>query len=177
MTAPSPSALKRRTRTRRALALGGMLAAVGTLVTVRSSLTPAPGPALGSSLAAPAGGSGTASSGGTSSGGSSAHKHAASPAAPQHAVTRQVTGNAYNVGYGVVQVRVSLKGSRITDVTALSMPQGGHSSDLSSYAEPQLRREALAAQSARIDTVSGASYTSSGYAASLQSALNKAGVR
>jgi len=79
------------------------------------------------------------------------------------------------VGYGVVQVRVSIADSKITDVTALSLPQGGRSGDISSYAAPQLRREAIAAQSAEIDTVSGASYTSAGYARSLQSALDKAG--
>ena len=76
-----------------------------------------------------------------------------------------------------MQVRVTLVGSRITDVTALSLPQGGHSGDISSYAGPQLRREALSAQSAGIDTVSGASYTSAGYARSLQSALDKAAGR
>jgi len=60
-------------------------------------------------------------------------------------------------------------------VSALSLPQGGRSSDISRYAAPQLRREALSAQSAHIDTVSGASYTSAGYAMSLQSALDKRG--
>jgi uncharacterized protein with FMN-binding domain len=87
-----------------------------------------------------------------------------------------VTGASYDVSYGLVQVRVTVSGSRILDVTAVSLPQGGRSSDISAMAGPQLRREALAAQSAHIDSVSGASYTSAGYANSLQSALDKAGL-
>jgi uncharacterized protein with FMN-binding domain len=89
---------------------------------------------------------------------------------------RTVVGSAYDVGYGTVQVRVTLSGRRITAVTALQLPSGGRSSDISAIAGPRLRDEALAAQSAHIDTVSGASYTSAGYARSLQSALDRAGV-
>jgi uncharacterized protein with FMN-binding domain len=87
-----------------------------------------------------------------------------------------VVGSAYDVGYGTVQVRVALHGRRITGVTALQLPSGGRSSEISGYAAPRLRQEALSAQSAHIDTVSGASYTSAGYASSLQSALDRAGL-
>jgi uncharacterized protein with FMN-binding domain len=93
---------------------------------------------------------------------------------PPPATTRTLTGSAYDVGYGVVQVRVTVRGSHLVDVTAVSMPQGGHSGDITAMAEPQLRREAISAQSAHINAVSGATYTSSGYAKSLQSALDKA---
>ena len=86
-----------------------------------------------------------------------------------------IVGKAYDVNYGTVQVKVSITGSRITDITPMSLPQGGRSGDISTYAAPQLRREALSAQSAHIDTVSGASYTSAGYAMSLQSALDQSG--
>ncbi len=79
------------------------------------------------------------------------------------------------MSYGLVQVKVTMTGKKITDVTPLSLPRGGRSGDISQYAAPQLRREALSAQSAHIDTVSGASYTSAGYASSLQSALDQAG--
>ncbi len=75
----------------------------------------------------------------------------------------------------MVQVKVTFAGSRITDVTPMSLPQGGRSGDISQFAAPQLRREALSAQSAHIDTVSGASYTSAGYAMSLQSAIDQSG--
>ena len=93
---------------------------------------------------------------------------------PAQTTQRVVTGSAYDVGYGIVQVRVTVRGSTILDVTAVSLPEGGHSGDISAMAEPQLRREAISAQSAHINAVSGATYTSAGYAKSLQSALDKA---
>jgi uncharacterized protein with FMN-binding domain len=89
---------------------------------------------------------------------------------------RTVVGAAYDVSYGTVQLQVKFRGHQIVDITALSMPEGGRSGDISARAEPQLRREALTAQSANINAVSGASYTSAGYARSLQSAIDKAGV-
>jgi uncharacterized protein with FMN-binding domain len=74
-----------------------------------------------------------------------------------------------------VQVRIVVTGRRLTDVTALHLTDSSSRSvSISAYAAPILRREALAAQSARIDTVSGASYTSQGYQQSLQSALDLA---
>ncbi|MDX6639665.1 MAG: hypothetical protein QOF12_676 [Solirubrobacteraceae bacterium] len=77
--------------------------------------------------------------------------------------------------YGNVQVRITVAGGKIVDVSAEQLPQGDpRSAQISSYAEPQLRQEALTAQSASINTVSGASYTSAGYQASLQSAIAKA---
>lgn len=175
----------RRTRLRRVSALGLMLAAVGALVAVRGALTPpAPAALAHHDLARAVGGHSStpspsppgehrARSQRQRSGATSAHRHAHSrPTAPR-LVT--VTGSRFDVGYGVVQVRVTLRGHRIVDVSALSLPSGGRSSDISAYAAPQLRREALARQSARIDTVSGASYTSAGYARSLQSALDRSG--
>ena len=85
----------------------------------------------------------------------------------------QLTGSAVDIGYGVVQVQVTMQNGAITDVQALQLPSGGHSGQVSSYAAPQLRSEALAAQSAQINTVSGATYTSQGYMQSLQSALDQ----
>ena len=75
-----------------------------------------------------------------------------------------------------MQVRVTLQGTRIVDVQALRLPASHQRSvEISQRAAPQLRQEALQAQSARIDVVSGATYTSDGYAQSLQGALDKAG--
>lgn len=88
--------------------------------------------------------------------------------------TGSYLGTPVDVGYGTVQVRLTLTGGRITDVQAVRLPSGGRSSEIAAYAAPRLRREVLAAQSARIDTVSGASYTSDGYARSVQSALDEA---
>ena len=85
----------------------------------------------------------------------------------------QLTGNAVDIGYGVVQVQVTIQNGVIADVQAVQMPGGGHSGQVSSYAAPQLRSEALQAQSAQINTISGATYTSEGYMQSLQSALDQ----
>lgn len=91
--------------------------------------------------------------------------------------TRTVTGDSVQTRWGPVQVRVTLKNGEITDVTAVASPTGNpRDEEINAYAIPQLRREALAAQSARIDSVSGASYTSDGYKRSLQSALDSAGL-
>jgi uncharacterized protein with FMN-binding domain len=65
----------------------------------------------------------------------------------------------------------------ITDVKALQLTnQDGRSIQISNYAAPVLRTEALSAQSADIQSVSGATYTSEGYVTSLQAALDKAGL-
>ncbi|MFF7750365.1 FMN-binding protein [Streptomyces sp. NPDC007971] len=99
------------------------------------------------------------------------------PAAGSATGTGTVTGNTVRTRWGPVRVRVTLKGGRLTDVTAISYPQDNpRDQEINSYALPQLRREALAAQSAQIDTVSGATYTSDGYRQSLQSALDSAGL-
>ena len=77
-----------------------------------------------------------------------------------------------------MQVQLTLAGQKITKVTVLQRTNDGSESDqIDSFAIPKLTSETLAAQSAHIDTVSGASYTSSGYIQSLQSALDKAGAR
>ncbi|MER5516407.1 FMN-binding protein [Streptomyces sp. NPDC002763] len=90
---------------------------------------------------------------------------------------KTVTGDTVQTRWGPVQVRVTVKSGRITDVTALQYPQDNpRDQQINSYALPQLRREALTAQSAQIDTVSGATYTSEGYQQSLQSALDSAGL-
>jgi uncharacterized protein with FMN-binding domain len=88
-----------------------------------------------------------------------------------------VEGDAISTRYGDVQVRVVVAGGRLVDVQAEQLPSDrSRSQAISSDAGPQLRNEALRAQSARINTVSGATYTSDGYAQSLQSALDRAGV-
>jgi uncharacterized protein with FMN-binding domain len=89
--------------------------------------------------------------------------------------TRRVSGDAVDTQYGVVQVRITLRGGRIVSIANLALPfDRNRSQEISSIAGPLLRSEALQAQSARIDVVSGATYTSDGYAQSLQSALDRA---
>lgn len=90
-------------------------------------------------------------------------------------VVRAINGPVIETQYGPVQVRITLSGNRLTDVEALQLPSDrSRSVSISQYAGPRLRLEALRAQSANIYLVSGASYTSQGYADSLQGALDAA---
>ena len=91
------------------------------------------------------------------------------------AATHTVDGDPVDNRYGTVQVRVTLRGNRIVDVRSIQMPMGHQRSVfITDQAGPYLREEALHAQSAQIDIVSGATYTSDSYAQSLQSALDRA---
>ncbi|MCA1842073.1 MAG: FMN-binding protein [Actinobacteria bacterium] len=90
--------------------------------------------------------------------------------------TRVVDGPVEVNRYGPVQVRVTLSSGRIVDVLAVELPTDrNRSAQISQFAGPVLRQEALQAQSAQIHTVSGATYTSTGYRQSLQAALDQAG--
>jgi uncharacterized protein with FMN-binding domain len=97
---------------------------------------------------------------------------AGKPAAPK---TVRVNGDVIPTQFGDVQVGITLRGGRLTDVRALHLPfDHPRSQFISTQAEPLLRQEALQAQSARIDILSGATYTSDAYAQSLQTALTRA---
>jgi uncharacterized protein with FMN-binding domain len=86
-----------------------------------------------------------------------------------------VNGPVADTAWGPVQVRVTIRGGRITDVAAVQYPNGnGRDQVINSYALPRLRDQVLQAQSARIDGVSGATVTSDGYIESLQAALEMA---
>ncbi len=92
--------------------------------------------------------------------------------------TKTVTGIAVQTQYGVVQVQAKVSGTKILNVSFLQLTAyDGRSQQINSDAAPILLQETLSAQSAQIDTVSGASYTSAGYVQSLQSALDKAGIQ
>ncbi len=91
-------------------------------------------------------------------------------------VTTTVDGPVVTTRFGPVQVEIIVANGQLHDVIALQLPSGGHSGRISDVSEPILREEALTAQSAQIDTVSGATYTSDAYARSLQAALDKAGL-
>ncbi|MFF7392952.1 FMN-binding protein [Streptomyces scabiei] len=86
-----------------------------------------------------------------------------------------LTGTAVQTDYGPVQVRISVNGGKITGAEAVQQPSGGRSTQISADAIPKLNQAAVAAGSAEIDAVSGATYTSAGYKESLQSALDQAG--
>jgi uncharacterized protein with FMN-binding domain len=80
--------------------------------------------------------------------------------------------------YGPAQVRVTVANGKIVKIEAVELQSGDPKSQaISSYAEPLLRQSVLAKQTAAVDTVSGATYTSLSYEASLQSALDKLGYK
>jgi uncharacterized protein with FMN-binding domain len=108
------------------------------------------------------------SSGSTSRSGASSRSGAA----------RTATGDPVDTQYGAAQVRVTVKRGRIVQIEALQL-QGNDARSvlISSSAEPILQQEALTRQSAAIDAVSGATFTSASYDQSLQSALDKLGFK
>lgn len=85
-------------------------------------------------------------------------------------------GIAEYTEWGDVQVQVTITSGEITDVTAVEYPTGRKSSSINGEAIPMLEAEAVATQSADLDIVSGATYTSLTYADSLQAALDQAAV-
>jgi uncharacterized protein with FMN-binding domain len=122
------------------------------------------GTGVTSSLSAPA-----ASGSGTTSGSAAAGRSSSASAAT-------VTGTSASTRWGPVQVRLTVDGGTITDVTVVEYPSGnGRDQQINARAIPILVQETLDAQSADIDMVSGATVTSEGYVESLQAALDKAG--
>ncbi|MGW5102529.1 FMN-binding protein [Streptomyces sp. NPDC004100] len=129
-------------------------------------------PAGSGSAAKPGSGSGSGSgskpgSGSKSGSGGSGSAEATAP--------RTVTGKPAQTPYGAVQVRITVSGKKITKAEAVQAPKGGTSDQKTALSVPRLNKEAVAAGSADIDSVSGATYTSTGYKQSLQSALDQAG--
>lgn len=123
---------------------------------------------------APATGNASSGSGGQSSASSAAPKSA--PSTPTNSGTKTVTGDAADTRYGPVQLQVTFSGKKISSINVLEYPtESFRDQQINSYALPILNQEAMSAQSAHIDVVSGATYTSDGYAQSLQSAIDKAG--
>jgi FMN-binding domain len=116
-------------------------------------------------------GSGSSGSGGSTSGGQgfATGKQTGLPA-DEHTVT----GNVANTIYGPVQIQLVVKDSKIVKVSVLQQPSNTiHDIQIGQFAFPRLIGETLAAQNAKIDSISGATYTSGGYIQSLQSAVDK----
>lgn len=125
--------------------------------------------------------SGTSSSGSSSSGSSSSGSSSSgsSSSSSSSKASGTYTGATVDVGhgYGSIAVEVTVTDGRIVDITALEVPQNDHrSAMISQMAFPTLKQEAIAAQSADISGVSGASYTSAGFVESLRDALSQAGL-
>jgi uncharacterized protein with FMN-binding domain len=136
------------------------VAEVGSTITATSTS------AAGAGTSASSGGSGASSSGSPNSG---------STGASAQAATATYQGTAVQTRFGTVQVQVAVSGGTITDVTALQLTDDDRKSiQISNRAAPLLRSEVLAAQSADVQTISGATVTSNAYLTSLQAALDAA---
>ena len=97
------------------------------------------------------------------------------PATSPAAINGTFTGPSVNVNYGNVQVQITVANGRITDAKAVKAPSGKNDR-YTNMAVPVLKQQTLAAQSANIKGVSGASYTSYGWFTSLQGAIAQAGL-
>jgi uncharacterized protein with FMN-binding domain len=118
----------------------------------------------GSTGSSGSGSSGSGSSGSGSSGSSST-------------AAKTYDGDAFGTRYGDVQVQITVQSGKITDVNVLQVPWGDrHDQMINSQAVPIYNSEAVQAQSANIDVVSGATVTWEGYTQSLQSAIDKANI-
>jgi uncharacterized protein with FMN-binding domain len=109
---------------------------------------------------------------------SSTASSSASPTSSAASAAGSATGDAIDTEYGAAQVRVTVENGKITKVEALQL-QGNEprSVEISSSAEPVLQQEVLATQTADVDAVSGATFTSASYTQSVQSALDKLGFK
>jgi len=153
-------------------ALFAIVTTIVGLILLLQYKTPAP-PAL----ALPVTGSSPAGAGSTPAAGAPPEAGGAGPA-PE--AVRTLVGQTIDTEQGPVQVQVTITGTAatgtaISDVTVLQYPNGGgRDTEINSAALPQLVQQALAVQSADIQMVSGATYTSTGFIQSLQSALDQA---
>ena len=147
----------------------------GAVTTSASGLPSAGLPATSTSASAAS----SSSSAGTTTTGAPPDPAAvpSSASATSAASSTSYTGSAITTRYGIVQVKITVSGKKITNVGFAQLTAfDGRSQQINSDAAPILLQETLSAQSAHIDSVSGASYTSDGYVQSLQSALDKAGL-
>jgi uncharacterized protein with FMN-binding domain len=145
----------------------------GSAATSGAAAAPQTGTQASSSAPASTGSAGSGS-GGTASGSGSTSAGSKSSTAGTGG-GRTLTGAVSNTPYGPMQVQVTMAAHKITGVKVLQETNDGvMSQQIDANAVPQLNKETLAAQSARIDAVSGASYTSAGYIKSLQSAVDQA---
>jgi uncharacterized protein with FMN-binding domain len=143
------------------LAVAGTVAGLVALLTFRSHVP--------SASSASAGTAGAGSASGTSAGSAGGPIINAKVTAGE----RAIDGKVSNTAYGPVQVQVLVKNTRIVNVNILVQPSSTvHDLQIGQMAFPQLVSETIKAQSGRIDSVSGATYTSGGYIKSLQSAID-----
>jgi uncharacterized protein with FMN-binding domain len=155
-----------------AMALVSTAAGLVLLLSFRSHSAGTPRPALaGADSGSPSG----AATGSTSSPRARTTRRPKASARPAGR-SGTFAGDPIDNPYGTMRVAAVISNGRLTDVRVLSETDGGRSHQIDAAAIPVLKSEALSAHGANIDVVSGATFTSQGYARSLQSALDKAGI-
>ncbi|MFJ4680969.1 MULTISPECIES: FMN-binding protein [unclassified Kitasatospora] len=151
---------------RRAVITASATAAGVVLLLSLKPHDPDPAPALSSANTDSGTGTGTGTGTGSGVGTDTAQSSDGS--------ARTVTGSAVDTRYGPVQVKVTVAAGKISRIDVVQYPtRDRRDQEINEYAIPVLNQEAIAAQSADIDVVSGATYTSDGYTRSLQSALDQ----
>ena len=145
----------------------------GLVAVLEFHTTPAKSTLAGGSALAPA----TAGSAGTTSQPASGGTKSSPGSQPDSAGSHTATGAQVNYNFGVLSVKITVTGSKISKVGIAYLNDGGNprSQFIDQQAIPILEQQALQAQSANIQGVSGASYTSAGFTQSLQSALHSLG--
>lgn len=142
-----------RSKTAAALASAGILLAGWNIGTVNGKTVTT---TTGTGTGAAAAGSGSGSGAGTSG------------------ATGTYTGTTKSDRFGTITVTVTLANGKITNVTYATTVRDNHSAQIEARAIPTLKAAVLAANSADVSTISGATYTCNKYLSSLQSALDKA---
>jgi len=153
-------------------------AAAGTPTTTKST-TGSSGSTTSGSGSATSSGTGTSTGSGTSSGSATSSSGSATSSGSSSAASGlkdgTFTGQAVDTRYGAVQVAITISGGQIADVSVPRYPNTERrDEEINAQAIPILISETTSAQSAQIDMVSGATFTSDGYTQSLQSAIDQA---
>jgi uncharacterized protein with FMN-binding domain len=142
--------------------------------TTSALATPNPGASAGTETDQ---GSGQGSGSGSTAGSNPTATAKANPVAGGVAKNGSFTGSPITSQFSTIQVEVTVFANKITGISLVQdSDDEEHSAQIDSYAIPILKSEALSAQSANIDSVSGATFTSESYTQSLQSALDQAGL-
>jgi uncharacterized protein with FMN-binding domain len=162
------------------LSIVGTVAGLVALLSFKSHL-----PSVPSASAATSGSAGTSSSAGSpaSSASTSSSSSTVPGEFPQGSLAGQlatgetaVNGKVATTAYGPVQIQLIMRNRKIVKVAVLQQPQNTiRDIQIGEFAFPKLISETLTAQDAKVDAVSGASYTSAGYMQSLQSAVDNGG--
>jgi uncharacterized protein with FMN-binding domain len=162
------------------MALASTALGLALLLSFKAHLAGTPTSALAGVNSGSPSGAATGSGGGAGAGAKSPSKTRATKrpkaSARPAGTSGTFTGDQADTPYGIMQVAAVISNGKLTDIKVLQETDGGRSHQIDDSAIPVLKSQALSRHSAHIDVVSGATFTSQGYAQSLQSALDKAGI-